>query len=76
MNVIPIMHMQVKRKLASTYEKFESKKLQLPEQLRQRAKVRRRFCSTTSMQLQAQAVQARCLPEDMLMCALALPSLF
>jgi hypothetical protein len=30
---------QIKRKLGSTYEKFEAKKLQLPEQLRQRAKV-------------------------------------
>lgn len=30
---------QIKQKLASTYEKFEKKGLQLPEQLRQRAKV-------------------------------------
>ena len=29
---------QVKKKLGSTYEKFEKKGLQLPEQLRQRAK--------------------------------------
>lgn len=29
---------QVKKKLAATYEKFEKKGLQLPEQLRQRAK--------------------------------------
>ncbi len=29
---------QIKKKLASTYEKFEKKGLQLPEQLRQRAK--------------------------------------
>ena len=29
---------QVRRKLSSTYEKFEKKGLQLPEQLRQRAK--------------------------------------
>lgn len=29
---------QIKKKLGSTYEKFEKKGLQLPEQLRQRAK--------------------------------------
>ena len=34
----PFCSGQVKKKLASTYEKFEKKGLQLPEQLRQRAK--------------------------------------
>ena len=33
-----LMSHQVKKKLSSTYEKFEKKGLQLPEQLRQRAK--------------------------------------